>query len=395
MFNTIYKLRLFIEETSQYYPILLCAIKDKEPTFNDLMKYIQRTISMNVNLNNCHFATVDTNIILSDDYSFKNALKCSILNRKRLEIVLYNNNSKKISLSSTLVTSTHHTHSEIKVDNAPVIKPTAYKWMPDSLSLNTIVNTDSLHQMSYVRRSHNKQNFYHENLDGPLRKKQRVLLNHPHSRKLPEPYSIASKSLLSFRNNNNIILDHNNNSPHPLEIRPKGQSIATDSTTLPYISSAFSSSPTPTLPAISSLTVRNEDFFLGFQQLAPIIHHEEEEEGMKGKLNKKRIRASVASTNHTHNVQQTAIYQCDHIAESGKVCGQTFRRSYDLSRHQTIHLKNRPFCYCDKCGKKFTRMDALRRHERVQGHYSSSAQHQKQHRSLSTSALPPQKMTHV
>jgi hypothetical protein len=61
---------------------------------------------------------------------------------------------------------------------------------------------------------------------------------------------------------------------------------------------------------------------------------------------------------------------CQHVidAATGKTCCQAFRRSYDLSRHQTIHLKNRPLCYCHDCGKKFTRLDALRRHERVQGH---------------------------
>lgn len=63
---------------------------------------------------------------------------------------------------------------------------------------------------------------------------------------------------------------------------------------------------------------------------------------------------------------------CRHVIDQtiGKLCYQTFRRSYDLSRHQTIHLKNRPLCYCQQCNKKFTRLDALRRHERIQGHGS-------------------------
>lgn len=69
------------------------------------------------------------------------------------------------------------------------------------------------------------------------------------------------------------------------------------------------------------------------------------------------------------SVPHQSQFVCDHVDTStGKVCSQAFRRSYDLSRHQMIHLKNRPFCYCHTCGKKFTRLDALRRHERIQGH---------------------------
>lgn len=72
------------------------------------------------------------------------------------------------------------------------------------------------------------------------------------------------------------------------------------------------------------------------------------------------------SSNNLHPSQ----FICEHIIDTitGKTCCQAFRRSYDLSRHQTIHLKNRPLCYCHDCGKKFTRLDALRRHERIQGH---------------------------
>lgn len=34
--------RILIQETCQYHPIHLCALKDKEPTFDDLVRKIQR-----------------------------------------------------------------------------------------------------------------------------------------------------------------------------------------------------------------------------------------------------------------------------------------------------------------------------------------------------------------
>lgn len=68
------------------------------------------------------------------------------------------------------------------------------------------------------------------------------------------------------------------------------------------------------------------------------------------------------------SVPHQTQFICEHIDSTGKTCCQAFRRSYDLSRHQSIHMKNRPLCYCRACGKKFTRLDALRRHERIQGH---------------------------
>ncbi|KAI7856166.1 hypothetical protein BDC45DRAFT_504485, partial [Circinella umbellata] len=81
---------------------------------------------------------------------------------------------------------------------------------------------------------------------------------------------------------------------------------------------------------------------------------------------------------HSHQQQQQQqqqqLFVCEKMVDDiGRMCGQTFRRSYDLSRHQAIHLRNRPYCYCAQCGKKFTRMDALRRHERVQGHSPPSS----------------------
>lgn len=93
-------------------------------------------------------------------------------------------------------------------------------------------------------------------------------------------------------------------------------------------------------------------------------------------LSQKRATRSDKGGHHQRRVgnpEYGGDFLCQEVVDrsTGRICGQTFRRSYDLSRHQTIHLKNRPFCYCTHCGKKFTRMDALRRHERVQGHRNS------------------------
>ncbi|ORE04247.1 hypothetical protein BCV72DRAFT_307524 [Rhizopus microsporus var. microsporus] len=65
-------------------------------------------------------------------------------------------------------------------------------------------------------------------------------------------------------------------------------------------------------------------------------------------------------------------FVCKHIIDpvTGTICHQSFRRSYDLSRHQMIHLKYRPLFHCTHCDRKFTRLDALRRHERIQKHSS-------------------------
>ncbi|OAD03839.1 C2H2-type zinc finger transcription factor [Mucor lusitanicus CBS 277.49] len=310
---------------------------------------------MKQNISDYHIATDDHSLIINDNASLRHALKSD--NQQRLEIVFYRKDDQPKNTSMTVVQNSDDMNSDRK---------------------------DSAISLENVDDEQEQQ---------PHRKKQRVM-SADHPRKLPDP---STSPLPSLRNS--INLDHNNSMSHglhPLEIRRPSTAPLPSSppaSPFPRIHSASATTAAPTLPAISSITspIMHQPIH---PQLAPIHNHhlhlqQQQQQQQQFNINNKRTRASVASTHHAHNMQQNTVHLCEHVTGPGKVCGQTFRRSYDLSRHQTIHLENRPFCYCDKCGKKFTRMDALRRHERVQGHSSK-------HRSMSTSLLPSsQKATSV
>ncbi|KAI8645838.1 hypothetical protein BD408DRAFT_360799 [Parasitella parasitica] len=425
MFNTIYRLRIFIQESRQYHPLHLCALKDKEPTFDDLIRKIQR-ITEKQDLSDYRIATSNS-ILINDNTSLRNTLKSD--KQHRLDIIFYHKDEQPKNTLMTVVQDSDDLHSRRHSsfepinttetnafispnDAVPVIKPTVLRWTPAILSSGNSPN--NCFKLSHVRRfssNHDETSAFDSRKDSaisleehndeqPHRKKQRVM-SADHPRKLPDP---STSPLPSLRNS--INLDHHSNTNlHPLEIRrPSTAPLPSSPPTSPFprIHAA------PTLPAISSITSPIHPPL--HPQLAP-IHNQRQfyaninSGGSSGSgsgsgsgssssnsssSNNKRTRASVASTHHMHNIQQNTLHLCEHVTGPGKVCGQTFRRSYDLSRHQTIHLENRPFCYCDKCGKKFTRMDALRRHERVQGHSSKN-------RSMSTSDLPSssQKTTSV
>ncbi|KAI8377992.1 uncharacterized protein BYT42DRAFT_572394 [Radiomyces spectabilis] len=136
--------------------------------------------------------------------------------------------------------------------------------------------------------------------------------------------------------------------------------------------SSLSPPKTIQLPAISTLTINRP---LPHAQLAPIHFSPADKTKsfnssypFNSKPSMTRITSRTAASDKMHHQ-----FVCSYVDPvTGRTCHQSFRRSYDLSRHQTIHQQNRPLCRCDHCGKKFTRLDALRRHERVQGHFSAT-----------------------
>lgn len=173
------------------------------------------------------------------------------------------------------------------------------------------------------------------------------------SNSLPSPpthsssssFYINSKSPIKLPGLSSIIIDHNNNHYQQKQLAPIHA----------YHPVRFDQKPlSPPLSASSPSSPYSNN-----------VHSNHTLLPTKNKLSHKRTRGSTS-----HQSQ----FICEHVIDTltGKTCCQAFRRSYDLSRHQTIHLKNRPLCYCHDCGKKFTRLDALRRHERIQGHTNNN-----------------------
>lgn len=148
------------------------------------------------------------------------------------------------------------------------------------------------------------------------------------------------------------------------------------STSLPSPPSHYNKSPIK-LPGLSSIIIDHSHN--SQKQLAPIHPYRPLVRFDNKPLSPPLSAPSspIYKPNHHKRTRGGASYPsqfiCEHVIDTitGKTCCQAFRRSYDLSRHQTIHLKNRPLCYCQDCGKKFTRLDALRRHERIQGHHNN------------------------
>lgn len=146
---------------------------------------------------------------------------------------------------------------------------------------------------------------------------------------------------------------------------------------LPTLSNIITSPPIHWSPAVSNYRLPSLSYLLDSPQLAPIHMPPLSPVSASASPYSSHTAASTAATTCTMtykkrtrggSVPHQTQFICEHVDSNGKACCQAFRRSYDLSRHQSIHMKNRPLCYCRACGKKFTRLDALRRHERIQGH---------------------------
>ncbi|KAL0093895.1 hypothetical protein F4703DRAFT_1295175 [Phycomyces blakesleeanus] len=349
------------------------------------------------------------NVLLADDCTLQNAFSL-LSDHDRLEIMLCRKASPVLSEPKdhpkdiNLLQRT----SNALVDTMSIIKPSVLRWTADStenrLQISTLTTTtvttvtttaatpsasasasESTSTTNEESVQGMPQNAYESkhlldrkdsgiSLDEPVHKKQR-LMSTP-SRKLPE----LSSPLIPHHSSS--FIEHKSPMIHPLDIRRT--SLSPPSPPLHACVRGMSPNPSPAivLPAISFITSVSEPLDL---QLAPIHHSRSHDPALSPARYPLSPPTSVSSpvslapllpiNTDRQTVQSTNTslgqFVCDRVIDlvTGRTCNQAFRRSYDLTRHQTTHLQDRPYRHCEQCGKKFTRLDALRRHERVQGHH--------------------------
>ncbi|KAI7866233.1 hypothetical protein BDF14DRAFT_1882745 [Spinellus fusiger] len=335
-------------------PLHLCVYQNKPPQLYELSNKIQQ-FTHDINMEE-YAMMIDKpkdqgqKMLLTDDTVLQNAL--SLLGEQdRLEITLCSKQS--------LVPFTSRERSNSHDSNESHLP-----WITSRVQDHR--ETLAISHGSYLNRKDSGIS-----LSEPICKRQKI----PSSRKLPE----LSSPLLPYHSTHFM-----EKSPriHPLDNQRTSLSPPPPSPIVSLRNASPTLSPAISLPAISFITSVSEP--LDFQ-LAPIRHSQPHDPVVSPARYPLSPPTSVSSPvslmplmfNHqekrtlaTHS-SSIGQFVCDRVIEAGKICNQAFRRSYDLTRHQTTHLQNRPYCYCHQCGKKFTRLDALRRHERVQGHMSS------------------------
>ncbi|KAJ8655914.1 hypothetical protein O0I10_008354 [Lichtheimia ornata] len=321
---TAYQFRVRVDDRS--FLVQLALQGSSKPRFLDLIEAIRHTIK-DLNMDEYQISTHQQDA-LYDDHSLQHAL----IRNDPLELVLERNISDRRSLQQQ-----QQQHKPV-----PIVKPVVRRRSDPQARKDSGVDLDPLEE---------------DKEEQPVRKKQRCLSSStttPTTRKLPIP--LPTTTNLSTK------------SVHPLDRLPPITSTTTTlanttSVTLPGLSSITTDAPPPPPPP------------------QPQPHARSRLYGLTATTTRRR----VSSAQHSQHQQQPS-FVCDKRMNDGSTCGQTFRRSYDLQRHQTIHLKNRPYCYCEQCGKKFTRMDALRRHERVQGHSNKYSNNNDRRSSSSSSS---------
>ncbi|KAI9019383.1 hypothetical protein CLU79DRAFT_758574 [Phycomyces nitens] len=384
MATKVYRFRIKIQERPFSIPLQLCVSQQQPPKLHQLIQKIQQ-FTQDLTVED-YAIMIDNhrdqgkNVLLADDCTLQNALSL-LSDHDRLEIMLCRKESPVLSEPKDHLKDTNplQPNSDVLADPMPIIKPFVLRWAADStetrLPISTISHQESVQGIQSYEPNHlldRKDSGI--SLDEPIRKKQR-LVSTP-SRKLPE----LSSPLIPHHSNS--FIEHKSPMIHPLDIRRT--SLSPPSPPLHTCMRGTSPGPSPAivLPAISFITSVSEPLDL---QLAPIHHSRSHDPTLSPARYPLSPPTSVSSpvsfapllpaNAERPAVQTTNIslgqFVCDRVIDlaTGRTCNQAFRRSYDLTRHQTTHLQDRPYRHCEQCGKKFTRLDALRRHERVQGHH--------------------------